>query len=87
MTIYLNRFSKKYNLPHINAHAFRHTMASLLYYKGVDSVSISQRLGHAQVSTTVNIYAHAIEKQTSITQMYLKKHSCPRTGNYDFGST
>ena len=24
-------------------------MASLLYYKGVDSVSISQRLGHAQV--------------------------------------
>ncbi len=55
VTNYLTKFSKKYKLPHINAHAFRHTMASLLYYNGVDSVSISKRLGHAQVSTTVNI--------------------------------
>ena len=37
------------------------TMASMLYYNGVDSVSISKRLGHAQVSTTSNIYAHVIE--------------------------
>lgn len=36
-------------------------MASMLYYNGVDSVSISKRLGHAQVSTTSNIYAHVIE--------------------------
>ena len=61
VTDYLKKFSKKYNLPHINAHAFRHTMASILYYKGVDSVTISKRLGHAQVSTTANIYAHVIE--------------------------
>ena len=33
-------------------------MASMLYFNGVDSVSISKRLGHAQVSTTANIYAH-----------------------------
>lgn len=62
ITNYLTKFSKKYNLPHINAHAFRHTMASLLYYNGADSVSISGRLGHAQVSTTANIYAHIIDK-------------------------
>ena len=61
VTTYLKRFSKKYNLPHINAHAFRHTMASMLYYNGVDTVSISNRLGHAQPSTTANIYAHVIE--------------------------
>ena len=60
VTDYLSKFSRKYNLPHINAHAFRHTMASLLYYNGADSVSISNRLGHAQVSTTANIYAHII---------------------------
>lgn len=58
---YLTQFSKRYNLPHINAHAFRHTMASMLYYNGMDSVSISKRLGHAQVSTTANIYAHVME--------------------------
>lgn len=59
---YLKKFSKRYNLPHINAHAFRHTMASMLYFNGIDSVSISKRLGHAQVSTTANIYAHVIEE-------------------------
>ncbi len=59
---YLNKFSKKYDLPHINSHAFRHTMASMLYYSGVDTISISNRLGHAQPSTTSNIYAHVIDK-------------------------
>ncbi len=61
VNVYLKRFSQKYGLPHINAHAFRHTMASMLYYSGVDTISISNRLGHAQPSTTANIYAHVIE--------------------------
>lgn len=37
-------------------------MASMHYFNGVDSVSISKRLGHAQVSTTANIYAHVMEE-------------------------
>ena len=61
VTDYLKKLSKRYGLPHLNPHAFRHTLASMLYYNGVDSVSISKRLGHAQVSTTSNIYAHVIE--------------------------
>lgn len=59
---YLKRFEKKYDLPHIHAHKFRHTMASLLYFAGSDPVSISKRLGHAQVSTTQNMYAHLIKQ-------------------------
>lgn len=59
---YLSRFQKKYNLPHIHAHKFRHSMASVLYFSGADPVSISKRLGHAQVSTTQNIYSHLIEQ-------------------------
>ena len=61
VTNWLAKFSKRHGLPHIHPHAFRHTMASLLYFNGVDSVSISKRLGHAQVSTTANIYAHVME--------------------------
>lgn len=61
VTTWLARFSERHDLPHINPHAFRHTMASMLYYNGIDSVSISKRLGHAQVSTTANIYAHVME--------------------------
>lgn len=48
-------------LRHFTFHALRHTMASMLYFNGVDSISISKRLGHAQVSTTANIYAHVME--------------------------
>ena len=33
----------------------------MLYFNGVDSVSISKGLGHTQGSTTANIYAHVME--------------------------
>ena len=54
------RFSKKTGL-HIHPHKFRHSQASLLFASGVDVVTVSKRLGHAQVSTTQNIYAHLLE--------------------------
>ncbi len=59
---YLRRFGKKYGLPDVHAHKFRHSMASMLYFSGADPVSISKRLGHAQVSTTQDIYSHLIEQ-------------------------
>ena len=61
VTTWLDRFSKRHDLPHINPHAFRHTASSLLYFGGLDSV-ISSRLRHAQVSTTTDIYAHVMEE-------------------------
>lgn len=61
-TDYLRKFSKKYGLPHIHPHAFRHTQASILIAKGVDVVTVAKRLGHKQVTTTENIYAHALAK-------------------------
>ena len=78
VTDWLTNFSKRHGLPHVNAHAFRHTMASMLYFNGVDSVSISKRLGHAQVSTTANIYAHVIEEADQksadiLADVFLKK--------------
>lgn len=62
ITDWLGKFSKRYNLPHINPHAFRHTMASILYFNGMDSITISKRLGHTKVSTTADIYAHIIQE-------------------------
>lgn len=78
VTDWLNKFSTRHGLPHINPHAFRHTMASMLYFNGVDSVSISKRLGHAQVSTTANIYAHVMEEADQksaeiLSDIFLKK--------------
>ena len=53
-------------------------MASMLYFNGVDSVSISKRLGHALVSTTANIYAHVMEEADQrnadiLADVFLKK--------------
>lgn len=62
VTTWLARFSKKYNLPHIHPHLFRHTMASILIFNHVDPVSVSKRLGHTQVSTTTDIYSHVIKE-------------------------
>lgn len=67
---FLDRFSKRHGFPHLHAHAFRHTQATLLIASGSDIVSVSKRLGHTDTTTTMNIYAHAIaqaDKQSANT--------------------
>ena len=59
---WLTRFEKRRGLPHLNPHAFRHTMTSLLLFSGVDSISVSHRLGHSSVATTTNIYGHIMQQ-------------------------
>lgn len=48
-------------LPTVSFHAFRHSHASALIRAGVDILTISRRLGHADASITLNIYGHLIE--------------------------
>ncbi|SHI19685.1 Site-specific recombinase XerD [Sporobacter termitidis DSM 10068] len=62
VTSWLRDFSRRHGLPHINPHAFRHTMASILINSGKDVVAVSKRLGHSKVSTTTDIYSHVIEE-------------------------
>lgn len=59
---WLDEFSEKNSLPKINPHKFRHSQASILYANNVDPITISKRLGHSDVSTTQNIYAHIMNK-------------------------
>ncbi|NCE75429.1 site-specific integrase [Anaerotruncus sp. X29] len=49
-------------LPHIPFHGLRHTSATLLIASQQDVKTVSTRLGHAQTSTTMNIYAHALQE-------------------------
>ena len=62
ITGWLYDFSRRHNLPHINPHAFRHTVASVLLANGTDIVTVSKQLGHASVNTTENFYSHIIEE-------------------------
>lgn len=63
ITAWLRGFSERHGLPHINPHAFRHTVASVLISNGTDVVTVSKQLGHASVTTTEGFYAHMIEEQ------------------------
>lgn len=53
-------------LPTITLHGLRHTSATMLISQNVDISTVSKRLGHAQQSTTMNIYAHSLEKMDEV---------------------
>jgi integrase len=47
----------------VRFHDLRHTFASNLLAAGVDVVTVSKALGHANVHITLVTYAHAIPKE------------------------
>ena len=69
ITDWLSRFSKKYDLPHVNPHKFRHTQASILIGEGVDIITVAKRLGHKDPSTTSNIYT--ITSKVSVAEVLI----------------
>lgn len=57
---WFHKFVLRTGLPPVTVHSLRHTYASLMISDGVPLVIVSHQMGHAQPSTTTNIYAHAI---------------------------
>ncbi len=55
---WLKRFCESTGQRFLGIHQFRHLNATLLIGAGVDAKTVSASLGHTQVSTTLNIYAH-----------------------------
>lgn len=58
---WFSKFVKKNDLSDVTIHSLRHTNATLMIANGVDLRTVSKRLGHAQMSTTTDIYTHAIK--------------------------
>lgn len=57
----LQKLIEKYNLPQVSLHSLRHTNATIMIESGTDLKTTSDRLGHSQASTTMNIYVHQIK--------------------------
>jgi len=57
----LKNILKRNNLKVITYHDLRHLQASMLIHSGADIQSVSKRLGHNQVSTTLDIYTHSLD--------------------------
>lgn len=51
---------RQLNFPEYDTHSLRHTHATMLMENGVDMVYIKHRLGHKDISVTMNIYTNHI---------------------------
>lgn len=47
----------------ISFHGLRHTHGSMLLSQGIPMLSVSKRLGHANLSTTQDVYIHLMQEQ------------------------
>lgn len=65
-TRYMQKFAKRYGIEHLHPHKLRHSFASVAIVNGADIASVSEKLGHADKSTTLRLYTHA--DQESIKQ-------------------
>jgi integrase len=72
-------FIAKTDLPQITIHSLRHTNITLLLAAGVPLRTVSYRAGHAQTSTTENIYAHAIKTADEIASEALDDILIPKS--------
>ena len=60
MTRKWRRFLESNNLPSIRLHDLRHSNATALIQAGVNPKVVQQRLGHSDVSITLNTYTHVL---------------------------
>ncbi|MHB9112753.1 MAG: tyrosine-type recombinase/integrase [Thermoleophilia bacterium] len=51
---------RKSGVPRVRFHDLRHTHATLLIQQGINPKVVSERLGHASVSTTLDTYSHVL---------------------------
>lgn len=65
---WFTRFIATNSLPPITLHGLRHTHTSMLASIQLDPKQISERLGHSQLSTTMNIYTHIFRKDDGIAE-------------------
>lgn len=59
-----NDFAKEANIKRIRIHDFRHSHASLLVNNGINIQEIARRLGHSDVSITLQTYSHLYPTET-----------------------
>lgn len=69
-----NRFGRlraRLGLDHVRLHDLRHFVASVLIDGGIPISTVSTRLGHSQMSTTLNLYTHALPATDQRAAAYL----------------
>ncbi|ALJ92040.1 site-specific integrase [Thermus aquaticus] len=60
---YLRRLAEKAGLGRVRVHDLRHTWATLALSRGIPLEVVSERLGHASPTITLNVYRHLLEEE------------------------
>lgn len=55
---WLKKFEEKNGIKNVTPHGLRHTAVTVMIANGVDIKTVSARVGHSDVQTTLNIYSH-----------------------------
>jgi integrase len=58
MYLMFKKYANEVHLPSIRLHDLRHTAATLMLQAGVHPKIVQERLGHADISLTLNTYSH-----------------------------
>lgn len=62
-----NKINNYMQLPQITFHGLRHTHATLLILNGENVKVVSERLGHKDITTTLNTYTHVMQEMKNNT--------------------
>ena len=60
MLRHLKQLGARVGIPDITFHKLRHFHATIALDQGNNPVVVSQRMGHKKVSTTMDLYGHAL---------------------------
>ncbi len=60
ITLAFRRIMRRAKLKHLRVHDLRHTHATLMLKAGIHPKIVSERLGHASVSITLDTYSHVL---------------------------
>lgn len=71
MTRTLHRILKEVGIERLGVHALRHTFATRAMESGMDVRTLSEILGHANITLTLQVYAHSTSetKRNAMNQM------------------
>lgn len=60
---WFRRFADAHGFEGVRFHDLRHTHATMLLANNIDAVAVATRMGHADASVTLRVYAHALRRR------------------------
>ncbi|HLZ59190.1 MAG TPA: tyrosine-type recombinase/integrase, partial [Ktedonosporobacter sp.] len=73
----INDFLNAHSFPHIRVHDTRHATATILLSLGVHMNMVQKFMRHADVRTTLGVYGHILEEDTTLAQEAMERAYAP----------